>query len=116
MVTIIGQDSGIYWRLTSGRARTGCGSTGLNLCTNQLLTVNCIDPCDVARVVAPLSIVKFVSGNGYAEEQDKTPLLRSGQRKLSPVNSGFMKSHPSGILGFMITKPSVGVYHLIGIN
>ncbi|TAG65046.1 MAG: Uma2 family endonuclease [Oscillatoriales cyanobacterium] len=94
----IGQDSGIYWRLTDPLEK-GAEAPDWFYVPNVPPTLDGkFRPYYVLwqEFISPLIVLEFVSGNG-AEERDRTPLLRSG---------AFY-----GI--YEVSKASVEVYHLI---
>ncbi|MEG4323409.1 MULTISPECIES: Uma2 family endonuclease [unclassified Microcoleus] len=112
----IGQDSGIYWRLTDPLEK---GSEA----PDWFYVPNVPPSLDGQlrrsyvmwqEFVAPLIVLEFVSGNGAAE-RDRTPLLRSGQQETKPgkfwVYENAIRPAFYGI--YEVTKASVEVYHLI---
>ena len=112
----IGQDSGIYWRLTDPLEK---GSEA----PDWFYVPNVPPSLDGQlrrsyvmwqEFVAPLIVLEFVSGNG-SEERDRTPLLRSGQQETKPgkfwVYENAIRPAFYGI--YEVTKASVEVYHLI---
>ncbi len=112
----IGQDSGIYWRLTEPVER-GAEAPDWFYVPNVPPTID----GQLRRsyvmwqeFVAPLIVLEFVSGNG-AEERDKTPLLRSGQQETKPGKFWIYENviHPAFYGIYEVTKASVEVYHLI---
>ena len=112
----IGQDSGIYWRLTEPLER-GAEAPDWFYVPNVLATLD----GQLRRsyvmwqeFVAPLIVLEFVSGNG-AEERDRTPLLRSGQQETKPGKFWIYENviRPAFYGIYEVTKASVEVYHLI---
>jgi len=112
----IGQDSGIYWRLTEPLER-GAEAPDWFYVPNVPPTID----GQLRRsyvmwqeFVAPLIVLEFVSGNG-AEERDKTPLLRSGQQETKPGKFWIYENviRPAFYGIYEVTKASVEVYHLI---
>jgi Uma2 family endonuclease len=112
----IGQDSGIYWRLTEPLER-GAEAPDWFYVPNVPPTID----GQLRRsyvmwqeFVAPLIVLEFVSGNG-AEERDRTPLLRSGQQETKPGKFWIYENviRPAFYGIYEVTKASVEVYHLI---
>ena len=112
----IGQDSGIYWRLTEPLER-GAEAPDWFYVANVPPTID----GQLRRsyvmwqeFVAPLIVLEFVSGNG-AEERDRTPLLRSGQQETKPGKFWIYENviRPAFYGIYEVTKASVEVYHLI---
>jgi Uma2 family endonuclease len=112
----IGQDSGIYWRLTEPLER-GAEAPDWFYVPNVPPTLD----GQLRRsyvmwqeFVAPLIVLEFVSGNG-AEERDRTPLLRSGQQETKPGKFWIYENviRPAFYGIYEVTKASVEVYHLI---
>ncbi len=113
----IGQDCGIYWRLTEPLER---GAE----CPDWFYVAN-IPPTLDGKVrrsyvfwqefVAPLIVLEFVSGNG-SEERDKTPVFVSEQEgRAKPgkfwVYENVIRPPFYGI--YEVSKASVEVYHLV---
>lgn len=112
----IGQDSGIYWRLTEPLER-GAEAPDWFYVPNVPPTID----GQLRRsyvmwqeFVAPLIVLEFVSGNG-TEERDRTPLLRSGQQETKPGKFWIYENviRPAFYGIYEVTKASVEVYHLI---
>jgi Uma2 family endonuclease len=112
----IGQDSGIYWRLTEPLER-GAEAPDWFYVPNVPPTLD----GQLRRsyvmwqeFVAPLIVLEFVSGNG-AEERDRTPLLRSGQQETKPGKFWIYENviRPAFYGIYEVAKASVEVYHLI---
>jgi Uma2 family endonuclease len=112
----IGQDSGIYWRLTDPLER-GAEAPDWFYVPNVPPTID----GQLRRsyvmwqeFVAPLIVLEFVSGNG-AEERERTPLLRSGQQETKPGKFWIYENviRPAFYGIYEVTKASVEVYHLI---
>ena len=112
----IGQDSGIYWRLTEPLER-GAEAPDWFYVPNVPPTLD----GQLRRsyvmwqeFLAPLIVLEFVSGNG-AEERDRTPLLRSGQQETKPGKFWIYENviRPAFYGIYEVTKASVEVYHLI---
>lgn len=81
----IGQDCGIYWRLTDPPER-GAESPDWFYVPNVPATLNGIVRRSYVlwqELIPPLIVLEFVSGNG-SEERDRTPLSRSGQEDVKP--------------------------------
>ena len=112
----IGQDSGIYWRLTEPLER-GAEAPDWFYVPNVPPTID----GQLRRsyvmwqeFLAPLIVLEFVSGNG-AEERDRTPLLRSGQQETKPGKFWIYENviRPAFYGIYEVTKASVEVYHLM---
>ncbi|EGK87997.1 Uma2 family endonuclease [Microcoleus vaginatus PCC 9802] len=112
----IGQDSGIYWRLTEPLER-GAEAPDWFYVPNVPPTID----GQLRRsyvmwqeFVAPLIVLEFVSGNG-AEERDRTPLLRSGQQETKPGKFWIYENviRPAFYGIYEVNRASVEVYHLI---
>jgi Uncharacterized protein conserved in cyanobacteria len=112
----IGQDSGIYWRLTEP-LEEGAEAPDWFYVPNVPPTID----GQLRRsyvmwqeFVSPLILLEFVSGNG-AEERDRTPLLRSGQQETKPGKFWIYENviHPAFYGIYEVTKASVEVYHLV---
>lgn len=112
----IGQDSGIYWRLTEPLER-GAEAPDWFYVPNVPPTLD----GQLRRsyvmwqeFVAPLIVLEFVSVNG-AEERDRTPLLRSGEQETKPGKFWIYENviRPAFYGIYEVTKASVEVYHLI---
>jgi len=112
----IGQDSGIYWRLTEPLER-GAEAPDWFYVPNVPPTID----GQLRRsyvmwqeFVAPLIVLEFVSGNG-SEERDRTPLLRTGQQETKPGKFWIYENviHPAFYGIYEVTKASVEVYHLV---
>jgi len=112
----IGQDSGIYWRLTEPLER-GAEAPDWFYVPNVPPTID----GQLRRsyvmwqeFVAPLIVLEFVSGNG-AEERDRTPVLRSGQQETKPGKFWIYENaiRPAFYGIYEVTKARVEVYHLI---
>jgi Uma2 family endonuclease len=112
----IGQDSGIYWRLTDPLER-GAESPDWFYVPN-------VPPVLDGQLrrsyvmwqefVAPLIVLEFVSGNG-AEERDRTPLLRSDRQETKPGKFWIYENviRPAFYGIYEVRKASVEVYHLV---
>jgi len=112
----IGQDSGIYWRLTEPLER-GAEAPDWFYVPNVPPTIDGKLRRSYVmwqEFVAPLIVLEFVSGNG-AEERDKTPLLRWGQQETKPGKFWIYEnaSRPAFYGIYEVTKGSVELYHLI---
>ncbi len=112
----IGQDSGIYWRLTEPLER-GAEAPDWFYVPNVPPTIDGKLRRSYVmwqEFVAPLIVLEFVSGNG-AEERDRTPLLRSGQQETKPGKFWIYENviRPAFYGIYEVTKASVEVYHLI---
>jgi Uma2 family endonuclease len=112
----IGQDSGIYWRLTEPLER-GAEAPDWFYVPNVPPTID----GQLRRsyvmwqeFVSPLIVLEFVSGNG-TEERDRTPLLRSGQQETKPGKFWIYENviRPAFYGIYEVRKASVEVYHLI---
>ncbi|NJK75837.1 MAG: Uma2 family endonuclease [Richelia sp. CSU_2_1] len=113
----IGQDSGIYWRLTEPLEK-GSEAPDWFYIPNVPPTIDGQFRSYYMmwqEIVVPLIVLEFVSGNG-AEERDRTPLLRSGQQETKPgkfwVYENAIRPAFYGI--YEVRKSSVEVYHFIG--
>ncbi|MEG4816491.1 Uma2 family endonuclease [Microcoleus sp. K5-D4] len=112
----IGQDCGIYWRLTEPLER-GAEAPDWFYVPNVPPTIDGLLRRSYVmwqEFVSPLIVLEFVSGNG-AEERDRTPLLRSGQQETKPGKFWIYENviHPAFYGIYEVTKASVEVYHLI---
>ncbi|MEG4226347.1 Uma2 family endonuclease [Microcoleus sp. N9_B2] len=112
----IGQDSGIYWRLTDPLEK-GAEAPDWFYVPNVPPTID----GQLRRsyvmwqeFVAPLIVLEFVSGNG-AEERDRTPLLRSGKQETKPGKFWIYENviRPAFYGIYEVTEASVEVYHLV---
>ncbi|XZN98478.1 MAG: Uma2 family endonuclease [Microcoleus sp.] len=112
----IGQDSGIYWRLTDPLER-GAEAPDWFYVPNVPPTLDGQSRRSYVmwqEFVSPLIVLEFVSGNG-TEERDRTPLLRSGQQETKAGKFWIYENviHPAFYGIYEVTKASVEVYHLI---
>ena len=112
----IGQDSGIYWRLTDPLER-GAEAPDWFYVPNVPPTLD----GQLRRsyvmwqeLIAPLVVLEFVSGNG-AQERDRTPLLRSGQQETKPGKFWIYENviRPAFYGIYEVSKASVEVYYLM---
>jgi len=112
----IGQDCGIYWRLTDPLER-GAEAPDWFYVPNVPPTLD----GQLRRsyvmwqeFVSPLIVLEFVSGNGD-EERDRTPLLRAGKQETKAGQFWIYENviHPAFYGIYEVTKASVEVYHLI---
>jgi Uma2 family endonuclease len=112
----IGQDSGIYWRLTDPPEK---GAE----CPDWFYVPNVPPALDGMlrrsyvlwqEFVAPLIVLEFVSGDG-SEERDRTPLLRSGRQETKPGKFWIYENviRPAFYGIYEVRNASVEVYHLI---
>ncbi len=111
----IGQDSGIYWRLTEPLER---GAE----CPDWFYVPN-VPPTLDGRVrrsyvlwqeyIPPLIAIEFVSGDG-SEERDRTPLYQTGERQ-KPGKFWVYEQiiRPPFYAIYEVRKASVEVYHLM---
>ncbi|ULB46696.1 Uma2 family endonuclease [Limnospira fusiformis KN01] len=111
----IGQDSGIYWRLTEPLER-GAESPDWFYVPN-------VPPTLDGRVrrsyvlwqeyIPPLIAIEFVSGDG-SEERDRTPLYQTGERQ-KPGKFWVYEQiiRPPFYAIYEVRKASVEVYHLM---
>lgn len=103
----IGQDSGIYWRMTEPPER-GAESPDWFYVPNVPSTLNGTFRRSYVlwqEYIAPLIVLEFVSGTG-AEERDKTPWTGKFWIYEQVIRPAFY-----GI--YEVTKASVEVYHLV---
>jgi Uma2 family endonuclease len=112
----IGQDSGIYWRLTEPLER-GAEAPDWFYVPNVPPTLDGQSRRSYVmwqEFVSPLIVLEFVSGNG-AEERDRTPLLRSGKQETKAGKFWIYENviHPAFYGIYEVSKASVEVYHLI---
>ncbi|MEG3843909.1 Uma2 family endonuclease [Microcoleus sp. herbarium14] len=112
----IGQDSGIYWRLTDPLER-GAEAPDWFYVPNVPPTLDGQSRRSYVmwqEFVAPLILLEFVSGNG-AEERNRTPLLRTDKQETKPgkfwVYENAIRPAFYGI--YEVRKASVEVYSLI---
>ncbi|NJK68182.1 MAG: Uma2 family endonuclease [Microcoleus sp. CSU_2_2] len=112
----IGQDSGIYWRLTEPLEK-GAEAPDWFYVPNVPPTID----GQLRRsyvmwqeFVAPLIALEFVSGNG-AEERDRTPLLRTDRQETKPGKFWVYENviHPAFYGIYEVNRSSVEVYHLV---
>ncbi|MEG4318513.1 MULTISPECIES: Uma2 family endonuclease [unclassified Microcoleus] len=112
----IGQDSGIYWRLTDPLEK-GAEAPDWFYVPNVPPTLD----GQLRRsyvlwqeLISPLIVLEFVSGNG-AEERDRTPLLRTGQQETKPGKFWIYENviHPAFYGIYEVNRASVEVYHLV---
>ena len=112
----IGQDSGIYWRLTEPLER-GAEAPDWFYVPNVPPTLDGKLRRSYVmwqEFVSPLIVLEFVSGNG-AEERDRTPLLRSGQQETKPGKFWIYENviRPAFYGIYEVNRASVEVYHLV---
>ncbi|XZO03285.1 MAG: Uma2 family endonuclease [Microcoleus sp.] len=112
----IGQDSGIYWRLTDPLER-GAEAPDWFYVPNVPPTLDGQSRRSYVmwqEFVSPLIVLEFVSGNG-TEERDRTPLLRSGKQETKAGKFWIYENviHPAFYGIYEVTKASVEVYNLI---
>ena len=112
----IGQDSGIYWRLTDPLEK-GAEAPDWFYVPNVPPTLDGQSRRSYVmwqEFVAPLIVLEFVSGNG-AEERNRTPLLRTDKQETKPgkfwVYENAIRPAFYGI--YEVRKASVEVYSLI---
>ncbi len=112
----IGQDSGIYWRLTDPLEK-GAEAPDWFYVPNVPPTLDGKYRRSYVmwqEFVAPLIVLEFVSGNG-AEERNRTPLLRTDKQETKPgkfwVYENAIRPAFYGI--YEVRKASVEVYSLI---
>lgn len=112
----IGQDSGIYWRLTEPLEK-GAEAPDWFYVPNVPPTLDGQYRRSYVmwqEFVAPLIVLEFVSGNG-AEERNRTPLLRTDKQETKPgkfwVYENAIRPAFYGI--YEVRKASVEVYSLI---
>ena len=112
----IGQDSGIYWRLTDPLEK-GAEAPDWFYVPNVPPTLDGQSRRSYVmwqEFVEPLIVLEFVSGNG-AEERNRTPLLRTDKQETKPgkfwVYENAIRPAFYGI--YEVRKASVEVYSLI---
>ena len=111
----IGQDSGIYWRLTDPLEK-GAEAPDWFYVPNVPPTLDGEYRRSYVmwqEFVSPFIILEFVSGNG-SEERNKTPLLRSGKQETKPGKFWIYENviHPVFYGIYEVSKASVEVYYL----
>ena len=112
----IGQDSGIYWRMTDPPER-GAEAPDWFYVPNVPPTLD----GQIRRsyvmwqeLIPPLIVLEFVSGDG-TEERDRTPLLRSSQQETKPGKFWIYENviRPAFYGIYEVSRSRVEVYHLI---
>ncbi len=113
----IGQDSGIYWRITEPLER-GAVSPDWYYVPNVPPTLN----GEVRRsyvlwqeFIPPLIVIEFVSGDG-SEERDKTPLIRGENEAIQKPGKFWVYEQiirPAFYAIYEVKKPGVEVYRLV---
>ena len=111
----IGQDSGIYWRLTDPLEK-GAEAPDWFYVPNVPPTLDGQSRRSYVmwqEFVSPFIVLEFVSGNG-SEERNKTPLLRSGKQETKPGKFWIYENviHPAFYGIYEVSKASVEVYCL----
>ncbi|MCW6037700.1 Uma2 family endonuclease [Spirulina subsalsa FACHB-351] len=112
----IGQDCGIYWRLTDPPER---GAE----CPDWFYVANVPPSLDGQfrrsyvlwqEFIPPLIAIEFVSGDG-SEERDRTPLSQMGQDRQKPGKFWVYEQviRPGFYAIYEVQRASVEVYHLI---
>lgn len=112
----IGQDCGIYWRMTDPPER-GAESPDWFYVPNVPPTLNGIVRRSYVmwqELIPPLIVLEFVSGDG-TDERDRTPLLRSDQQETKPGKFWIYENviRPAFYGIYEVSKAQVEVYHLI---
>jgi len=112
----IGQDSGIYWRLTDPLEK-GAEAPDWFYVPNVPPTLDGQSRRSYVmwqEFVAPLIVLEFVSGND-AEERNRTPLLRTDKQETKPGKFWVYKNaiRPAFYGIYEVRKASVEVYSLI---
>ena len=112
----IGQDSGIYWRLTEPLER-GAEAPDWFYVPNVPPTLDGQSRRSYVmwqELISPLIVLEFVSGNG-AEERDRTPLLRTGKQETKPGKFWIYENviHAGFYAIYEVSKASVEVYALM---
>ena len=112
----IGQDSGIYWRLTEPPEK-GAESPDWFYIPNVPPTLDGTLRRSYVlwqELIPPYIVLEFVSGNG-SEERDRTPLPRLSQESTKPgkfwIYENIIRPAFYGI--YEVTRAGVEVYHLI---
>ena len=112
----IGQDSGIYWRLTDPLERGAEAPDWFYVPDVPPTLDGQLRRSYVMwqELIAPLIVLEFVSGNG-AQERDRTPLLRSGQQETKPGKFWIYENviRPAFYGIYEVSKASVEVYYLM---
>lgn len=112
----IGQDCGIYWRLTDPPERGAEAPDWFYVPNVPPMLNGQIRRSYVLwqEYIAPLIVLEFVSGNG-AEERDKTPPPSSGEERERKVGKFWVYEQAIRVPFYGIyevTKASVEMYHL----
>ena len=112
----IGQDCGIYWRLTEPPER-GAEAPDWFYVPNVPPLLNGIVRRSYVlwrEFIPPLIIIEFVSGDG-SEERDRTPLYRSQPDSQKPGKFWVYERiiRPAFYAIYEVKKASVEVYHLV---
>ncbi|MDY7020174.1 MAG: Uma2 family endonuclease, partial [Cyanobacteriota bacterium] len=114
----IGQDCGIYWRLTEPPEK-GAIAPDWFYVPNVPPTIDGIRRSYVLwqELIAPLIVIEFVSGDG-SEERDKTPLNRNQPGSQKPGKFWVYERiiRPAFYAIYEVEKASVEVYYFVGNN
>ena len=114
----IGQDSGIYWRITEPLER-GAVSPDWYYVPNVPPTLNGEFRRSYVlwqEFIPPLIVIEFVSGDG-SEERDKTPLIRGENEAIQKPGKFWVYEQiirPAFYAIYEVKKPGVEVYILLG--
>lgn len=112
----IGQDCGIYWRLTDPPER-GAESPDWFYVPNVPTTLNGVVRRSYVlwqELIPPLIVLEFVSGDG-SEERDRTPLSRSDRDDVKPGKFWIYENviRPAFYGIYEVSLARVEVYHLM---
>ena len=112
----IGQDSGIYWRLTNPPER-GAEAPDWFYVPNVPPTVDGVFRRSYVlwqELIPPLIVLEFVSGDG-SEERDRTPLFRGSQSETKPGKFWIYENviRPAFYGIYEVRNARVELYHLV---
>ncbi|HEY9848314.1 MAG TPA: Uma2 family endonuclease [Leptolyngbyaceae cyanobacterium] len=112
----IGQDCGIYWRITEPPER-GAESPDWFYVPNVPATINGVVRRSYVlwqELIPPLIVLEFVSGDG-SEERDRTPLSRGGEEDVKPGKFWIYENviRPAFYGIYEVKRARVEVYHLM---
>ena len=112
----IGQDCGIYWRLTEPPERGAVAPDWFYVPNVPPLLNGIVRRSYVfwQELIPPLIIIEFVSSDG-SEERDKTPLYRNHSDSQKPGKFWVYEQiiRPAFYAIYEVQKASVEVYHLV---
>ncbi|MBD2186270.1 Uma2 family endonuclease [Planktothrix sp. FACHB-1355] len=112
----IGQDCGIYWRLTDPPER-GAEAPDWFYVPNVPATLNGIVRRSYVlwqELIPPLIVLEFVSGDG-SEERDRTPIMQDSQENVKPGKFWIYENviRPAFYGIYEVNRAQVEVYHLM---